>query len=234
MSGSAKASDGKPYPLPRILVSRREQRPHAFGWQPVAQPEEGPRVALHTGRPLAASLVTRELGGPLPCDWTAEGAPMLTADYTLRHPEHGRAMDELILIERKSRDLASSLTHGHDRLLAECKRMAGARFKYLIADSTSDDLIEGRCGCGTRVKAMVHCLESIAMKHDVQVRLYKGAAWAEYVTALVLQRAWRGYLETHPESLRCARASEADLPAPGLPAGMMPIAQQYRSTGGAR
>lgn len=163
-------------------------------------------MALHTGQTLTASLVTRELDGPFHVDWTPEDKPLLTGDYTLSHPEHGRAMEELVLIETKRNDLASSLTHGHDALMAEMERMKVAKVRYLVAANDLDALYDGRCGCGSRVKAMVHCVESIAMKCDVQLRFLRDASRAEYVVALVLQRAWRGYLEAHPESLRCERA----------------------------
>lgn len=114
-------------------------------------------------------------------------------------------MEDLVLIETKRRDLASSLTHGHDNLMEEMGRMEVAKHRYLVAANDLDDLYAGRCGCGSRAKAMVHCLESIAMRHGVQVRMLRDASLAEYVVALVLQRAWREHLTAVPESLECER-----------------------------
>ena len=204
-----KAPDGKPWPRPRVLVSRREQRPYAFGWKPLLQPEEGARIPIHLHEALPHSLVVRELGGPYHVDWTPTDAPLLTADYTLSHPQNGTAMEALVLVEAKRNDLAASLTHGHDALMAEMERMRVAKHRYLVAAASGDDLMEGRCGCASRVKAMVHCLESIAMRCGVQVRQYASQSRAEYVIALVLQRAWREHLTECAESLACERAREA-------------------------
>lgn len=142
MSGSGKAPDGKPWPMPFVGVDTSEQRPWAFGFTPAPWREGAP---VHHGE-LADpgySLVTQLLEGP----WPSARANLETGDYQLLDG-HGRPLPAGVApcIERKAAgDLVGSLTAGHDRFIdREMPRLAAFRVPVVVAEAPLEWLLGAR------------------------------------------------------------------------------------------
>lgn len=197
---SAKAPDGKAWPIPRVAVDTREQSPWPLGWC-ARRGEDG---ALETVVDTQ-SLVTTLLGGPFP--W--QRATLATGDYQLMGPDDV-PVDGWACVERKGADLVGSLTHDRDRFLRECERLARFRYPFLIAETSIEDLVaqrEHRSQASAR--SLLGTLLSIAADHRIMVFQLPSREWAEYAAAWVLRRAWRRWLTEDAARLEAARKVES-------------------------
>lgn len=142
MSGSGKAPDGKPWPLPFVGVDTSEQRPWAFGFTPAPWREGAPAHHGELADP-GYSLVTQLLEGP----WPSTRTNLETGDYQLLDG-HGRPLPAGVApcIERKAPgDLVGSLTAGHDRFIdREMPRLALFRVPVVVAEAPIEWLLGGR------------------------------------------------------------------------------------------
>lgn len=124
-----KAPDGLPWPLPRVAVDTREQRPWRWG-------------KTYSGEPDPDSLVTELLGGP----WYSEVTTLGEGDYQLLGPD-GAPLEGVCAVERKSlSDLRGSLSAGHDRLMREMERLAGWTTPVVIVEGPIEVLLGARSG----------------------------------------------------------------------------------------
>jgi hypothetical protein len=212
---SRNAPDGKPWPLPRIAVDTREQRPYLFGW------EEGPPGELHGCAPVE-SLMRCQLGGP----WPIEQRTLDTGDYQLIGPD-GQLLT-VAVVERKAReDAIASLTHHRERFMREMARMATFAFRHLVLELTFEDLVtKGR----TRAlpQGLAGSLTSIVTDYDVHVWERPNRSWGEWQAAWCLRRAWRWWLSRDAARLEAARALEEQVT---LHQGVAPTADDWHRLG---
>jgi len=183
-----KAPDGLPWPLPRIAVDTSEQRPWAFGYVPAPWTEGAP---VHFGKLAKESLVNERLGGP----WHCERANLREGDYQLLGVD-GKPIPLWSVVERKERDLVSSLTSGRDRLEAEMERLKGYRDPVLIASMSTEALLSGRGDRHTAGKewALIGTLISWSRRYRIPMHLMADRTWAEYAGARHLLGSWREWL----------------------------------------
>lgn len=198
-----KAPDGLAWPLPRIAVDTREQTPWTFGFYPNADPDD--RTVVHSGRVDPSSLVNTMLGGP----WVSTRASLHTGDYWLTDYS-GNPLDGVCVVERKERDLESSLTWGHDRLEEECGRMAMFQRRTLVMSCTLDvvfnrDRSKGR----TNVQSIVGVLLALTSRNNIVYHPMPDRRRAEYMAAWTLRDAWRTWLVQDSGRLAEVRRIEA-------------------------
>lgn len=214
----AKAPDGKPWPLPSILVDGSEQTPIAFGHVPAVWEEGAP---VHYGQlDPKPDAVFRKIASPYP--WRCERANLSEGDYQLEDPRSpGAPIPNWCAVETKRGDLVASMTVGRDRLAAEFARLAPYKYPMLIASTSAERLIgldglrQPRAAQG-REASLVGSIVGLANDYRIPWLMMPDRVTAEYMTAWVLLRNWRVWLVEVPEGLReCRRLAECERLANG-------------------
>lgn len=192
------------FPHPKIIVDTREQRPFLFGWLP--PPPVVPE--LHVGEIDSGSAVVTELGGP----WEIERGTVPVGDYALAPQDGYPPLDPyLVFLERKGRDIVSSLSADRERFMRELDKAALYTFKAIVVEFPMAYLTEERFregGHATRVTvtSLLGSLISIATDRQIQVWMCTTRREAEFVAAWTLRRAWRWHLTRAAEQAKGAAA----------------------------
>lgn len=194
-----RAPDGNPYPPPIVAVSQEEQLPWGFGWA-AAEERARDRSIVHALRLDPAS------------QWTARGnapfylvsANLHTADYWLVGPDGPR--DGFAAVERKERDLASTLTTHHDRFIEECDRLRSF-YSPLIVCSQSVEVFLDRNA--RHAASMLGTMMVIASRYRIPFMPLPNRSLAERFAGDFLRDCWERALAVDEGWLKWAREWQA-------------------------
>lgn len=199
MSTSVNAADGIRWPSPIVAVSKEEQRPWCFGWHAYAD-RTTDRSIVASSEADANSPTVARFGEP----FALESHDLHTADYWLMGPDG--PIDGFVGIERKERDLASSLTAEMGRFKEECDRLRTFTNPLIVTSCTLEDL----CSAHPRHEpAFVGGMAAIAARYRIPIVPMPDRAWAERFAASFLVECWRAMLTANPHVLEWAREQEA-------------------------
>lgn len=178
---SARAPDGKPWPVPRVCVDTSEQTPLAFGhvpaaWEPNAPVHHGQVDHRKLGDPLFAALGRRF---HVPYPWHCSRANLQEGDYQLQDVRTGAPLANFAAIETKRGDLVSSLTWGHERLEDEFRRLRAYRFRALVAAVS----VECVAGMNTVEEMAERIADALAEDADGAVPEETRAGWVRAAAA---------------------------------------------------
>jgi hypothetical protein len=226
VSRSINAPDGARWPSPIVAVSQEEQKPFLFGWHGYdKRATDRSIVASDVTDP--SSVITRKYG---PAAFHLESANLHTGDYWLVGPDGPR--DGFVCIERKERDLASSLTTQMPRFKEELERMRSFHNPLIVASCTFEDLMArecpqcaatnpphakfcNQCACsvesvspGPHEAAFIGGISAIATRGRIPFLPLASREMAERVAAWFLIECWQAWLAADPLVLAWAREEE--------------------------
>ena len=140
MTSPVNAPDGLRWPLPIVAVDKSEARPFTFGWHPYAD-RMTDRSIVASSEVNHASPIVQKYGHP----FHLVSAELPTADYWLVGPQGPVA--GFVGIERKERDLASSLTAEMPRFKEECDRLRDFTNPIIITSCSLEALLSPDVSC---------------------------------------------------------------------------------------
>jgi ERCC4-type nuclease len=146
-----------------------------------------------------ASPIVQKYGHP----FHLVSAELPTADYWLVGPQGPVA--GFVGIERKERDLASSLTAEMPRFKEECDRLRTFTNPAIVTSSTLASLINGS---PQHEAAFVGGLAVIAARYRIPVIMCADRGMAERFAARMLVEWWQSWLAVNPDVLAWAREEE--------------------------
>lgn len=192
------ASDGARWPMPIVAVSKEEVRPWLFGWHAYADRASDRSVVASDVRDPESPIV-RKYGEP----FHVVSANLHTADYWLVGPDGPR--DGFVGIERKEKDLASSLTTEHARFDEELDRLRVFNNPLIVASCSTEALLEKH---PQHEASFVGSLAVIAARYRIPALFMPSRAMAERFAARFLWECWQAWLTADPLVLAWAREEE--------------------------
>lgn len=198
MSGPVNAPDGLRWPMPIVAIDKSEARPWTLGWHAYAD-RAADRSVVASDVPDATSPIVRKYGAP----FHLLSAELPTADYWLVGPDG--PVPGFVGVERKERDLASSLTAEMPRFKEECDRLRSFTNPLIVTSCTLEDLISRT---PQHEPAFVGGLSVIAARYRIPVIMCADRGMAERFAARFLWECWQSWLAVSPDVLAWAREEE--------------------------
>lgn len=198
MSRSVLAPDGIRFPAPMVAVDKSEARPWTFGWYPYAN-RMADRSIVASDTPDRSSAIFAKYREP----FYLASHELKTGDYQLLGPDGPR--DGFVAVERKERDLASSLTAEMGRFKEECDRLRDFHNPLIITSCTLSDLLSAH---PQHEPAFVGGIAMIAARYRIPIISHPDRAMAERFAAWFLLECWQAWLMADPLVLAWAREDE--------------------------
>ena len=202
MTAPANAPDGlRGWPSPFVAVDNSEARPWTFGWHAYAN-RMTDRSIVASSEIDTNSPIVRKYGAP----FHLLSAELPTADYWLVGPQG--PVPGFVGVERKERDLASSLTAEMPRFKEECDRLRTFTNPLIVTSCTLEDLV---ARAPQHEPAFIGGIAVIAARYRIPLIPCADREMAERFAARFLWEVWQSWLAVSPDVLRWARAEEARL-----------------------
>lgn len=198
MSAPVNAPDGLPWPMPVVAVDKSEARPWTFGWYPYAN-RQADRSIVASSEVNATCPIVQRYRAP----FHLLSAELPTADYWLVGPQG--PVPGFVGVERKERDLASSLTAEMGRFKEECDRLRTFTNPLIVTSCTLEDLVSRT---PQHEPAFVGGIAVIAARYRIPLIPCASRDMAERFAARFLWEAWQSWLAVSPDVLAWAREEE--------------------------